>query len=78
MKIEFSPKIVIFLSFPTFSDDLVGAVVKTEIYVSTRTFSVDFFLEEFSFGASILDIERSIFGPCVKKFSAGLSKFHCE
>ena len=78
MRNEFSPKIVIFLSFPTFSDDLMGAVVKTEIYVSIRTFSVDFFLEEFSFGISILDIERTIFGPCGKKFSAGLSKLLCE
>ena len=40
---EFSLKFVIFLSFPTLSDFLVGTVVKTEIYVSIRTFSVDFF-----------------------------------
>ena len=78
MRNEFSPKIVIFLSFPTFSDNLVGAVVKTEIYVSIRTLSADFFLEEFSFVTSVLDIERTIFWPCGKKFSAGLSKFHCE
>ena len=71
---EVSPKIVVFLSFPTFSDDLVGAVVKTEIYVSIRTFSVDFFLEEFSFVTSLLDIERTIFGPCGKNFSAASSK----
>ena len=36
---EFSLKFVIFLSFPTLSDFLVGTVVKTEIYVSIRTFS---------------------------------------
>ena len=77
MRNEFSLKIVIFLSFPTLTDYLVGAVVKTEIYVSIRTLSVDFFREEFSFVTSILDIERTIFGPCDKNFSAGLSKLHC-
>ena len=75
---EFSLKNVFFLSFPTLSDYLVGTVVKTEIYVSIRTLSVDFFLEEFSFVTSILDIERKIFGLCGKNFSAGLSKLHCK
>ena len=74
---EFSPKIVIFLSFLTLTGYLVGAVVKTEIYVSIRTLSVHFFLEEFSFVTSILDNERTFFGPCDKYFSAGLSKLHC-
>ena len=78
MKIEFPLKIVIFLSFLTLTGYLVGAVVKTEIYVSIRTFSVDFFLEEFSFVTSILEIERTFFGPSGKNFSAASSKLLCE
>ena len=71
---EFSLKIVIFLSYPTLSDYLVGAIAKTEIHLSIRTLWVDFFLEEVSFVTSILDIERTFFGPCGKNFSAASSK----
>ena len=63
---ELSPKIVIFLSFPTFSDDLVGAVVKTEIYVSIRTLSADFCLKNFHLLHQFWTSSEQFFGLVAK------------